>query len=74
MTNERVKAVLSRVSAWPERMQEELATIALELEAEMLDEEYQPTPDELAAIDNGLNDDPAGEEEVESAFAAFRRA
>lgn len=74
MTEDRVKAVLRRVSTWPKPLQEELAKVALEIEADMGDGEYHATPDEVEAIDEGLMGDTAREAEVEAAFATFRRA
>jgi len=35
---------------------------------------YHATSEELYAIDEGLQGDAASDEEVEAAFAAFRRA
>jgi hypothetical protein len=74
MTSDRVKAVLNRVLTWPKELQEELAKVALEIEAEMGADEYEATPDELEAIDEGLLGDAAKEEEVNEVFAIFRRA
>ena len=54
MTKDQVKAVLERVPTWPEDRQQELAEVALEIEAELAGAEYDATPDELAAIDEGL--------------------
>ena len=73
MTKEQVKAVLERVSAWPEERQQELAELALEIEAELTQAPYRATSDELKAIDEGLVGDAASEEEVAAAFAKFRR-
>ena len=73
MTKDQVKAVLERVPTWPEDRQQELAELALEIEAELAGVEYDATPDELAAIDEGLAGEAASEEEVKAAFAAFRR-
>ena len=73
MTKDQVKAVLERVPTWPEDRQQELAELALEIEAELAGTEYHATPDELAAIDEGLTGDAASEEEVKAAIAAFRR-
>jgi hypothetical protein len=73
MTKDEVKAVLERVPTWPEDRQQELAEIALEIEAEFAGTEYEATPDELAAIDEGLAGEVAGDEEVKAAFALFRR-
>jgi len=74
MTKDEVKAVLERVPTWPEDRQQELAEMALEIEAELVGTEYEPTPDELAAIDEGLSGDAASEKEVDAAFALFRKA
>jgi hypothetical protein len=73
MTKDQVKAVLNRVSTWPEERQAELAEVALEIEAGMKGGRYQATSDELEAIDEGLQGEAASEEDVEAAFAAFRR-
>jgi hypothetical protein len=53
MTEDQVKAVLARVPTWPEERQQELAAVALEIEAELAGAGYDATPDELAAIDEG---------------------
>jgi len=73
MTKDEVKAVLERVPTWPEDRQQELAAIALEIEAELAVAEYDATPDELAAIDEGLTGEPASEEDLKAAFALFRK-
>jgi hypothetical protein len=74
MTKDEVKAVLERVQTWPEYRQQKLAEIALEIEAELAGAEYEATPDEVAAMDEGLYGEAASEEEVGLAFAQFRRA
>jgi predicted transcriptional regulator len=68
--------VLERVEAWPPEAQDQLAEIALDIEAGMAGQEYDPTPAELAGIDRGMR---AAEEgrfathgEVEAVFAKFR--
>ncbi len=53
MTKDQVRAVLERVPTWPERRQQQLAEIALEIEAELADAGYDATPDELTAIGPG---------------------
>jgi hypothetical protein len=73
MTKDQVKAVLERVPTWPEDRQQELAEVALEIEAELTGAEYNATPDELAAIDEGLAGEAASDEEVKAAFAVFRQ-
>jgi hypothetical protein len=74
MTKDQGKAVLEHVATWPEDHQQELAKIALEIEAELAGAQYEATPDESAAIDEGLAGEAASEEEVESAFSLFGRA
>jgi hypothetical protein len=54
MTKDQVKAILERVPTWPEDRQQQLVEIALEIEAELAGTDYEATPDELAAIDEGL--------------------
>jgi hypothetical protein len=74
MTKDQVKAVLARVPTWPDDKQQELAELALEIEAELAGDNYDATPDELAAIDEGLAGEAASEEEIEVVFASFRQA
>jgi len=74
MTKDQVKTVLDRVPSWPRERQQELVEVALEIEAELAGGAYHATSDELQAIDEGLADDVASEEEVKAAFASFRRA
>jgi hypothetical protein len=51
-----------------------LAEVGLEIGAELAGAGYGATPDELAAIDEGLAGEAASEEEVKAAFPLFRRA
>jgi len=74
MTNDQVKAILARVPTWPDDRQQELAELALEIEAELTGDGYEATPDELKAIDKGLAGEAASEEEIKAAFASFRQA
>lgn len=74
MTKDQVKAVLERVPSWPAERQQELAALALEIEAELAGGAYRATADELKAIDEGLEGAPASKDEVKAAFASFRRA
>jgi hypothetical protein len=74
MTEEQVKAVLHRVLTWPRERQEELAKIALEIEAEIGTRVYHATPEELQAIDEADRSGVASEHEVEAAFRTFRGA
>ena len=75
--NADVKTVLSRVPRWPEEDQDELAQIALEIEARRHGV-YHATPEELQAVDDALaavgRGEIATEEEVEAVFAKYRRA
>jgi hypothetical protein len=77
MKSKRLAEVLQRVEAWPTGAQEELAEIALGLEATLKGADYEPTPEELAGIDRGLRDAAEGrfatDEQVDAAFAKFRR-
>ncbi len=73
MIKDPLKAVLDRVSTWPEERQQELAELALQIEAEMSDGSYQASPEELEAIDEALAGEVVTDEEVDAAFAAFRR-
>ena len=74
MTKEQVKAVLDRVLTWPRERQEELAEIALEIEAELGSGIYYATPEELQAVDEAERSGVASEQEVEAAFRTFRGA
>lgn len=69
----KLKDVLERVRTWPEQAQEDLAEIALEIEAS-LQSVYRATADELQAVDNADRSDIAAEKEVEAAFRTFGRA
>jgi hypothetical protein len=74
MTKEQVKAVFDRVLTWPRERQEELAEIALEIEAEFGSGVYDATLEELQALDDAERSGIATEQEVEAAFRTFRRA
>jgi predicted transcriptional regulator len=75
--NAELRTMLTRIERWPEEDQEELAQIALEIEARRHGV-YQATPDELRAIDEALaaveRGEVASDEEVEAVFAKYRRA
>ena len=73
MTARGLQDLLARIEKWPEEAQIELAEIALQIDAELARGAYRATPDELEAIDEGLQGEPASDEEVKAAFAAFRR-
>ena len=71
-----LKNVLARAETWSEQDQEELAQVALEIEARRHGL-YQASPDELRAIDEALaavaRGEIASDEEVEAVFAKYRR-
>ena len=77
MTKKPIEAVLERVPGWPEDARQELARIALEIEADLGKGAYVPTPEELRGIDRGLRDAAEGrfasDTEVEAVFAKHRR-
>jgi len=74
MSKDQLRAVFDRISTWPEERQQELAELALQIEAEMSDRAYQASGEELEAIDEALAGEVASEEEIEAAFAAARRS
>jgi predicted transcriptional regulator len=53
--NPSAKVILERVATWPEKDQEELADVAREIEARRTGL-YELTPDEEAAIHEGIAD------------------
>lgn len=69
----KLKEVLERAGTWPQQAQEELAAAALEIEASVTGV-YHATPEELEAIDEADRSGVATDQEVEAAFATFRRA
>jgi hypothetical protein len=75
-----LKTILDRVERWPKAAQDDLATIALEIEAELEKGAYRATPGELelAGIVGGLRSAREGRlatsAEVDGIFAKFRRA
>jgi len=70
------KKLLEQVETWPREDQEELAEYAREIAARRTGV-YHASPEELQAIDEALGQvarrEVASKEEVEAAFAAFRR-
>jgi hypothetical protein len=54
MTPKVLTDVMKRVETWPEAAQEELAGIALDIDAALKGGIYHATPEELAGIDRGL--------------------
>lgn len=74
MTRDLIKSVLNRVPSWPQERQRELAEFVLQIEAELAGSAYHATKGELQAIDEGLTGGTASDEEIDAAFATFRRA
>ena len=74
--NADLKNMLARAENWPEEDQEELAQVALEIEARRHGV-YHATPEELKAIDEALaavaRGEIASDEEVAAVFAKYRR-
>ncbi len=72
-----VKEIIGRAEHWPEEDQEELAQAALEIELRRAGN-YRATPEELAAIDQGLasaaRGEFASEADVQALFAKYRGA
>jgi hypothetical protein len=70
------KKLLEQVESWPPEDQEELIEFAREIEARRSGV-YHARPEELEAIDEALGQVARGQlvskEEIEAAFAAFRR-
>lgn len=73
MIKDHLRAVLQRVAGWPEDRQEQLAELALEIEAEMSGSPYQASDDELKAIDEAMAGEAANEEEINKTYATFSR-
>jgi len=77
MKTKLLSKALERIETWPADAQDQLAEIALDIDAGLNDVAYEPTADELAGIDRGLRDADAGrfatEAEVETTLAKFRR-
>jgi hypothetical protein len=72
MTKEQVKVVFDWVLTWPRERQEELAEIALQIEAKLGARVYQATPEELRTLDEAERSGVASEQEVKAAFRTFR--
>jgi predicted transcriptional regulator len=77
MKSNLLNQALEKIENWPADAQDQLADIALDIDAALKDVVYQPTSAELAGIDRGLRDAEQGrfatDAEVEAAFAKFRR-
>jgi hypothetical protein len=73
MTKDQVRAVLERVPTWPQDRQQELAELALEIEAELADASYEAIPNELTAINEGRAGEAASEGD-QGGIRQFRQA
>jgi len=77
MKTKMLTEVLERIEAWPAHAQDQLAEIALDIDAAIGQGTYEPTAEELAGIDRGLRAAAEGrfatDAEVEAVFAKFRR-
>ncbi|MBN9021695.1 MAG: hypothetical protein J0H08_06310 [Rhizobiales bacterium] len=78
MKSKALDLVLERIEAWPREAQEELARIALDIDAGLTDQDYAPTGAEHAGIERVLRAAIAGrfasDASVEAVFAKLRRA
>ena len=76
MTASELKSLLERVQSWPEAAQDELASVAIEIEAELQGGDYVASQDELEIIDAAMASidagDVASDDEIRAAFAKFR--
>jgi hypothetical protein len=78
MTATDLKNLLERVQAWPGAAQDELVSIANQIESELQGKDYQATREELRIIDSAMASIDAGESatdaEIKAVFAKFRSA
>jgi predicted transcriptional regulator len=76
MASKSLKEAMRRIESWPKAAQEELAEIALEIDARVRGGLYHATPEELAGIDRGLKAAHEGrfatDEQMETLFAKHR--
>ena len=69
-----LKDVMERIETWPEKAQAEFVAMALDIDATLSHGTYHATKEELQAIDEADQSGIASDEEVEAAFATFRRS
>ena len=78
MTVTDLKNLLERVQAWPEAAQDELVSVANQIESELQAKDYQATQEELKIIDSAIASIDAGQSatdaEIKAVFAKFRSA
>ena len=77
MNAKMIKEILRRAEGWPESAQVDLAQAALEIERELQQDACTATPEEVAAIERGLQEAEQGkfatESEVEAVLSKYRR-
>ena len=78
MTVTNLKNLLERAQAWPEAAQDELVSVANQIESELQAKDYQATQEELRIIDSAMASIDAGQSatdaEIKAVFAKFRSA
>jgi len=78
MTVTNLKNLLERAQAWPEAAQDELVSVANQIESELQAKDYQATQEELKIIDSAIASIDAGQSatdaEIKAVFAKFRSA
>ena len=78
MTVTNLKNLLERAQAWPEAAQDELVSVANQIECELQAKDYQATQEELKIIDSAIASIDAGQSatdaEIKAVFAKFRSA
>jgi predicted transcriptional regulator len=78
MAAKALKDAMQRVESWPEEAQEELAEIALDIDASLRGKTYHATRAELDGIDRGLKAADEGrfatDQEVAAMIAKHRRS
>ena len=76
MTVTDLKNLMERVQAWPEAAQDELVSVANQIESELQAKDYQATQEELKIIDSAIASIDAGQSatdaEIKAVFAKFR--
>lgn len=73
MSSKRLQ-LISRIADLPEEYLEEVEDAVHQIVEWHSGKPYRPSPEELQAIDEGDTSGVATDEEVEAAFAKFRRA
>jgi hypothetical protein len=78
MKNKLLNQALEKIENWPTDAQDQIADIALDIDAALKDGTYEPADAELAGIDRGLRAAAEGrfatKERVDAALAKLRDA